>query len=126
LSDWANRGLSGQWGRAFRIFILRASTTAVVLRLGTPFMGGRLGNLGIIRVEFDGVLRPIRGDRRRKIGKNKIVLKAVDMLKHYTGSSYFLILTPEMWRDEMAAHFQTIQTFGLPGDSMPGGSDISR
>ena len=82
-------------------------------------------NLGI-GVEFDGVLRPIRGDRRRKIGKNKVVLKAVDMLTQYTGSAYFLILTPETGRDETAALFQTIQTFGPPGDSRPGGWDISR
>src|SRR5262249_43023715 len=30
-------------------------------------------------IEFDGVLSPVRGIRRRKIGRNRVVLKAVDV-----------------------------------------------
>jgi hypothetical protein len=65
-------------------------------------------------VEFDGDLRTGRGERRRKIGKNKVVERAVDKLKPYVESAYYLILTPESWRDETKPLLQEIQDFGPP------------
>lgn len=78
-------------------------------------------------IEFDGVLRTTRGNQRRKIGKNKVVLKAVEMLKPHVGSAYFLILTPEPWRDEMKTLFQGVQNFNPPpGDPRPRSWDVTR
>lgn len=78
-------------------------------------------------IEFDGVLRPNRGTRRRKIGKNKVVLKAVGKLEPNVRSAYFLILTPERWQDGTTALLQDIQEFGPPPcDPRPRPWDISR
>jgi len=78
-------------------------------------------------IEFDGVLRPVRGTRRRKIGKNKVVLKAADKLKPYVGSAYYLILTPESWGNEIKAVLQEARDFGPPpNDPKPTGWDITR
>jgi hypothetical protein len=98
-------------------------------RLAQSFVVGDDLGTGI---EFDGVLRTTRGDHRRKIGKNKVVLKAVEMLKPYVGSAYYLILTPEPWRDEVTTLFQAVQSFSPPpmasplGDSKPRAWDVSR
>jgi hypothetical protein len=78
-------------------------------------------------IQFDGVLRPARGTQRRKIGKNKVVLKAADKLKPYVESAYYLILAPEPWRDEIRAALQEVRDFGPPpNDPKPRGWDISR
>ncbi len=78
-------------------------------------------------IEFDGVLRPTRGTGRRKIGKNKVVLNAVDKLKPYSSSAYYLILTPEPWRDQTTTLLQSVRTFGpAPNDPKPRAWDISR
>lgn len=76
-------------------------------------------------IEFDGVLRLVRGTRRRKIGKNKVVLKAVDKLKLYVESAYYLILTPEPWQDEIGLVLQEARDFGPPpNDPKPRDWDI--
>jgi hypothetical protein len=78
-------------------------------------------------IEFDGVLRPVRGTRRRKIGKNKVVERAVTKLKPYVESAYYLILTPEPWRDETMSLLQDVRDFGpAPNDPKPRGWDITR
>ncbi|MFO0825321.1 MAG: hypothetical protein U0792_19745 [Gemmataceae bacterium] len=78
-------------------------------------------------IEFDGVLRPVRGTRCRKIGKNKVVLKAADKLTRYVTSTYYLILTPEPWGDETGAALQEARDFGpAPNDPRPREWDINR
>ena len=84
------------------------------------------GDLGV-GVEFDGVLRPVRGTRRRKIGKNKAVLRAVDKLKPYIESVYYLILTPEPQGNEVGAVLLDAQKFGPPpNDPKPRLWDITK
>src|SRR5581483_6296476 len=78
-------------------------------------------------IEFDSVLRPVRGTRRRKIGKNKVVLKAADKLRPYVGSAYYVILTPEAWRDETRVALQEARDFGPPpNDPKPRDWNITR
>jgi hypothetical protein len=77
-------------------------------------------------IEFDGDLRTGRGDRRRRIGKNKVVERAVGKLKPYVESAYYLTLTPEPWRDETTL-LQEIQDFDPPpNDPKPRDWDITR
>lgn len=66
-------------------------------------------------VEFDKPLNTRGGDGRRRIGANQTVLRAVDMIRPYAKTSYFLMVTPQaMDQNEVASFAQ--QTNGWPGN----------
>ena len=73
-------------------------------------------------LEFDGPLRRGRSVGRRMIGSNPVVLRAVDLIRPYIPSHYYLMAIPQRWDEGLTTLLGEVNLW----DSPPRGWDVSK
>lgn len=110
-------GYTGGVSNAFRQLYLKQRLVGALVG-GDDLTGG---------IEFDGVLQPVRGNRRRKLGHNTVVRRAVDMVRRYLGQAYYLLLTPEAITPRLVEGLRAAHSFApAPAEPKPRGWDLTR
>lgn len=68
-------------------------------------------------LEFDGPLRRGTSARRRKIGTNPVVLRAVDMIHPYIQDAFFVMVIPQHWDESIVGLLRQIDGTEAPPQS---------